>query len=301
MLTIFSWPKPFHGHIETIQRNAIHSWVLLRPKCEVILFGDEQGTAEIAAELDIRHISDVECNEYGTPLLSSMFRLAQDTTKHQLMCLANTDIILMSDFLEGVRQVHEQRHRFLIVGQRWDLDLGEPVDFDNVDWEEELRSQVTKHGKLHSPKGIDYFVFPRGLYSDLPPFAIARSAYDNWLVYRTRSMNVPVVDATKAVTVIHQNHDYSHLPMGLAATLAGPEVKRNRELLGGGEHSFGIKHATWMLTTQGLRRALTMQHLYRQLDAVPVLFPRLHFLGIPKRIYIALYKTIRSKLGIARA
>lgn len=49
MLTIFAAPKPFYGYIGVIQTNAIQSWLLLRPECEVILFGDEEGMAE---ELD---------------------------------------------------------------------------------------------------------------------------------------------------------------------------------------------------------------------------------------------------------
>ncbi len=50
MLTIFSIPKPFEGHIGIIQRNAIQSWIALSG-CEVILCADEYGTAEITYEL----------------------------------------------------------------------------------------------------------------------------------------------------------------------------------------------------------------------------------------------------------
>lgn len=46
MLTIFSYPKPFKGHIDVIQRNAINSWTLLNPKPEIILACDEEGTKE---------------------------------------------------------------------------------------------------------------------------------------------------------------------------------------------------------------------------------------------------------------
>lgn len=42
-LTIFAMPKPFGGHIATIQKNAIRSWARLRP-AQIILFGDEPGT-----------------------------------------------------------------------------------------------------------------------------------------------------------------------------------------------------------------------------------------------------------------
>lgn len=73
MLTPFSIPKPFRGHIGIIQTNAIQSWTLLRPSCEIILFGNEEGTGYIADRFRILHVPEVESNEYGTPLLNSMF------------------------------------------------------------------------------------------------------------------------------------------------------------------------------------------------------------------------------------
>jgi len=73
MLTIFSTPKPFVGHINIIQRNAIKSWTLLHPDVEVILFGDEQGAAEVCAEFGIRHEPNVRRHEKGPKYLASFF------------------------------------------------------------------------------------------------------------------------------------------------------------------------------------------------------------------------------------
>ncbi len=275
MLTIFTTPKPFTGHDKVIQTNAIRSWLLLRPECEIILLGDEEGTAEFASRPGIRHIPDIECNEYGTPLVNSIFKTAQDAAKYQLMCYVNADIILMSDFLTSLKHINIEP--FLMVGQRWDIELNESVNFDDVQWESRLRSHVAKHGRLHPKSGIDYFVFPRGLYDDIPPFAIGRTAWDNWLIYRARSLKVPVIDATKAVTPIHQNHDYSHIPSGETGVWKGPEAKRNLELRGGSDNGFTVEYATWILTPQGMKRALSMRHLYFQIRAMPVLYPNLHF------------------------
>jgi hypothetical protein len=50
MLTIFALPKPFNDHIDTIQRNAIGTWARFRPDCEILLFADEVGTAEVFFE-----------------------------------------------------------------------------------------------------------------------------------------------------------------------------------------------------------------------------------------------------------
>src|SRR5215470_320731 len=59
MLTIFATPKPFRDHIAVIQRNAIRSWTLLRPACEIILMGNDEGTADIAAEFGVRYVPEV--------------------------------------------------------------------------------------------------------------------------------------------------------------------------------------------------------------------------------------------------
>jgi hypothetical protein len=47
MLTIFSTAKPFRGHFGLIERNALKSWRLLDSDAEMILFGEEEGAAEI--------------------------------------------------------------------------------------------------------------------------------------------------------------------------------------------------------------------------------------------------------------
>lgn len=269
---------------------------MLHPEVEVILFGHEEGAAEIASRLGIRHLPDVECSEYGTPLVSSMFSMAQNTAKYQLMCYINTDIILMSDFLAAVRRVNQ--YPFLMIGQRWDIELNEALNFNGTQWESRMRTYLAEQGKLHPKSGIDYFVFSRGLYRDIPPFAIGRTGWDNWLVYQARLLKVPVIDATKVITAVHQNHDYSHIPSGETVVWKGPEAIRNLELTNGGEHAFTLEHATWILTSRGIRRALTMRHLYFRLEALPVLFPHLHFLRRPMKALAWLIINIRSRLGI---
>ena len=58
MLTLFATPKAFVGLSAILQRNAIGSWRNLGPSCEIILFGDEDGTGSVADEFDATHILD---------------------------------------------------------------------------------------------------------------------------------------------------------------------------------------------------------------------------------------------------
>ena len=63
MLTIFAIPKAFKGHVDIIQRNALKSWTLLQPQCEIILCGDDPGVAEVAGDFGAEHLPDIERNK----------------------------------------------------------------------------------------------------------------------------------------------------------------------------------------------------------------------------------------------
>lgn len=280
MLTIFTIPKPFRGHIAVIQRNAITSWTLLRPEPEIIIFGNEEGTAEICRELSLRHIPDVACNEFGTPLLNDVFDQAQQIAKHELMCYVNADIIVMDDLPIAVQRVAGSMDRFLLFSQRWDVDMGQEYDFKRLGWQAELREYAIRSKPPGPLWGLaDYFVFPRGLWQNIPPFAVGRTAWDNWLFYRARALRIPIIDATDVVMVIHQKHDYSHHPLN-HDVWQGPEAKRNLELAGGSKYAqFALYDATHLLTLSSLKRALGRKYMLRHLEAAPVLYPVLAPLG----------------------
>jgi len=147
MLTLLAFPKPFCGHIKLIQRNAIGSWARLRPECEIILFGDEEGTAEVAKEFGLLHVSEVARNECGTPLLSDVFEKGKQRAKHDLLCYVNCDIILKRDFLPAVKRVSEWNRRFLMVGECWNLDVAEVLASNTFTSEQDI---MTYSGKAEN-------------------------------------------------------------------------------------------------------------------------------------------------------
>jgi hypothetical protein len=245
MMTLFSVPKPFGGHIAIIQRNAIESWTRLKFDCEIVLCGNETGTAEIAKEFRLKFLPDIACNQYGTPLLDSVFEQVQRTARNSLLCYVNADIILLGSFMSAVQSIGFRE--FLMIGQRWDLDVSEPIRYETAEWEDGLKKLVERRGSLHPPTGIDYFVFPQRVKWSLPAFAVGRPGWDNWFIYRARKLGVPVVDATNAATVIHQNHDYAHIRQATGNASEGPEAEENRRLIGGWQYYFTIRDATHRL------------------------------------------------------
>jgi hypothetical protein len=254
MITLFTLPKPFVGHIEMIQRNAIQSWKRLHPDIDVLIFGDEVGTAEIAAEYEIRHFPDVDVNEYGTPRISRYFREAEEAARYSRMCYVNADIVLFPDLLDAVAKI--DLPKYLMSGQRTDYDIEKPVDFTRPDWAQALREDAQERGRLHDFAAIDYFVYPRGMFGDIPQFALGRWYWDQWLVYRARRLGGALVDASPCVMAIHQNHDYRHI-----VDLESKGQSRNQ----GGIESFGnrllvnsilmtLEDADWQVDEGGLSR-----------------------------------------------
>jgi hypothetical protein len=231
LITFFSAPKPFtNPHIALIQRNAIRSWTLL-PDAEVILLGEEDGLAQAAKELGVKHLLNVARNDSGAPLVSSMFQLAREHSASDLFCIINADMILMPDFAEAAKRVLKLKDKFVLLSQRWDLDVTQPVEFIEG-WQDRLSSIVHRQGALHRPAGSDFFLFPKSCYTNLPPFTIGRAGWDNWMIYNARRQKWPVVDCTPSVMIVHQNHDYSHLPGG-KAHYDHPETNENIRLAGG--------------------------------------------------------------------
>ena len=231
LITLFSAPKPFTDpHIALIQRNAIKSWTLL-PDVEVILLGEEAGLTEAARELGVKHISNVKCNENGTPLISSMFQLSRQNSNSDLLCIINADMILMSDFLEAANQAVKLKEKFVLLSQRWDLAVTQPIEFTEG-WHNRLSSMVHRQGALHRPAGSDFFLFPKSCYIDIPNFTIGRAGWDNWMIYKARKENWSVIDCTPSVMIVHQNHDYSHLPGG-KPHYEHPDTNENIRLAGG--------------------------------------------------------------------
>jgi hypothetical protein len=251
VLTVFAIPKPFVGHVGVIQRNAVRSWLALRPDCQIILCGDEPGCGDVARGLGTEWIPNVETNEFGTPLLSSVFASAEAQARHDLLCYANADIILFDDLLDVVRAVASQYGRFLLAGGAVDLDVTRELALDDVE-ARDLEARARKEGTLRGRLWIDFFVFPRGSIGRLPDFAVGRPSWDNWMIWRARSLRMPVVDVTDAATVIHQSHAYGHVQQARGPRWEGPEGDANFELVRWEERCFSLDNATHVALPGGV-------------------------------------------------
>jgi len=253
MLTIFTIPKAFRGHAGIIQRNAVQSWTKLRPRVEVILLGSDEGTAEAAREAGVRHVPDIAMNEHGTPLLRDIFRQAELAAASPWMCYVNADIIILDDFVEMLQHAQKRLAKFLYVAKRVNIDISEPLAFSDG-WQDSLKNQARTVGSDGPHTAIDVFAFPKGTYAQMPDFFIGRLWFDQWLIKAAIENHLPVVDASLVAPVLHQNHDYGHVPGGYDQVWRGKEAEHNFRLYGGVQHAYTLLDVTHELTPEGRLR-----------------------------------------------
>ena len=303
LLTLFTAPKPFtNPHIALIQRNAIKSWKALGRDVEILVLGDEEGMAENSAQLGVRHIREIKKNTYGTPLISSLFQTAREQNSSPLLAYVNADILLLPDFLAQAKYVMGLVRQFMLVGQRWDLDVRKEFAFTEG-WQERLRQDCAARGRLHKPMGSDYFIFPRTCFEHIPDFAIGRAGWDNWMIYESRQRGWKTIDATESIQVIHQDHDYSHLP-GAKPHYDHPETDENIHLAGGNRTNFRLPDAKYLLKDNRIiRNKLTFARFMRELEIFPLV--NLHSFRLAELSFLLLhprdlYAWFRKKLRLNR-
>ena len=265
-ITIFCTPKPFVGHFDLIQRNALQNWHALAPVPEILVFGDEPGAAEAAERVGAVHIPQVRRNAHGTPLISDMFSVAQRRASNSVLCYTNADILFFPDLFAAIAVAEAQPRPYLLTGRRHDVDVVTPIDFTNAGAVRELIAHAREAGKRYPPLGMDYFVFQRGKLPTLPDFAVGRPRWDNYMLYHARKHKLLVIDATDAIFAIHQNHDYSHHKAGTRGVWEGAEAQANLDLAGGWDYIFTLKNATHTMNSAGKLQESRLQSPFEKLS-----------------------------------
>lgn len=271
LLTFFALPKAFEGETAVRQTAALRSWRSAVPGAEILVMGAEHGLDEASRDISGERVAGIARNERGTPLVSDAFRRASAQGRGELLCYINSDILLFDDFAPAVEAAARSADGpFLMTGRRWNFDCapGERIP---------AKDEIHRRGSIYDEFNMDYFVFRRGDFADLPSFAVGRPGWDSWLVYEARRRGIMVIDATHAVTAGHLNHDYSHTAEGRsggkAAVWSGAEAEANREQAGG--RLFDLGDATHILTSS-LRCAKRRDpwHWWRRRAVAHEIYPR---------------------------
>lgn len=235
MITFFTCPRPFVGEFDAIQRRAIRSWIEATPDAEVFLLGDERSVMLAAADFMVFHMDGIRDNGYGTPLINDVFETAHIHASHDLLCEVSADVQLYFD--DGVLDTIAGIDRPFVIGQRHDED-------------------ANGNRTLHAPYGIDYFIYRKGTLGEIPPFAVGRTGYDNWLVWAAMERwGLTVIDATEVITAVHPDHGRPVYGTR-EKMLRSDERRANLNLMRktGCHVLYGVKHAPFVLTDSGEQR-----------------------------------------------
>ena len=190
-LAIFTALKPAKGLAGEIQVRSLENW-------RTVFYG-----ATIV--------------EFGGPLLpfKKMVEDVERDSEVEILMYANADILF-------------DKERILRLWQSWNGQCPPILSGDFLLTGQ--RIDVLKDGskQLHRPSGMDYFIFKRGMFRDLPKVTMGRAYCDNALVVHCLRRNIPVIDASFALRVEHQFHDYGHVAGGRSSVWHGEEAMANK-------------------------------------------------------------------------
>ena len=140
-------------------------------------------------------------------------------------------------FSEMVDKVEHVSNADILLYANGDL-LFAPNTFckiNGINWPSEAlvtgqRIDICKDGmkRLHRPSGMDYFIFRRGMFGDLPRVLMGRAYCDSALVAYCLRKGIPVIDASFALRVEHQFHEYGHVAGGRNQVYKGSEAMANK-------------------------------------------------------------------------
>jgi len=209
MITLFTTPRPFEGHYDTIQTNAFRSWALMEPRPErIVVFADREHEGDKAVDLSLELGCEVlpikERSPRGVPLLSDLFPRAQELGGTP--CYLNADIIIIDDLVTAIETVNSQlKKECLMICRRWNVQVLSELEFADG-WKDALMDKVEEQGSLMVECAMDLFAWTPGLYSVWKPYAIGRYLWDNHLAGLALVRGGKLVDLTPSVRIIHQTH-----------------------------------------------------------------------------------------------
>lgn len=223
-LTIFSCLRGWgDDRIAMLQENAVRSWLALTPRPEILLFCDDpDGTADRFGGDGVQVLPQVKRNEWGTPLVSELWRAAEKRADGGILCYANADIVITQAWLDALNVI--DLPEFLAVCKRGEWMNPRAIDFNECGWHEKINDEVKREGRVALGVAADIFAFTPNIYGAIPPFAIGRFAFDNWLINEPLRNGLPVVKLPD-MAIIHQRHSIN-------ANIDEQECEINRKLAG---------------------------------------------------------------------
>lgn len=222
--------KPPGGAWWPAQANALQQLQALAPAAPRLVFGGGEDVATLCRRFGADHHWPGEAELPRLDALLATARQACPGASH--LIYLNGDILLLPSFLTVLAEVAAGHDSFLLTSRRINIpppgDLG---SLDTVQLERVLNQLAHRSGSLGGIGALDVFAFPAAAFTAVPPLVIGRAGWDNWLVGEASRLGLPVVNASGAAGLLHQNHGYEHLPAGERSIVGDELALVNRQHL----------------------------------------------------------------------
>jgi len=242
---LFSSPKPRRADTEAVQVSAFRSWRRIFPNARILLFGEGTTWESFAREQGLELAGSLPLGAEEGEVIRFLFEKVSGLVGDGMAMYLNSDILLDSSALSVVTSFESVPGPWLASARRCCLpEWSGPALEGEQDWQEFYR-RAREQGVWGEACAMDMFLY-RGLsFEAMPPFLIGHRGWDNWMIYHARSQNIPVLDLSAAMRVIHCDHDYSYAP-GSRDFRKRPKLREdyNLRLLGGEAKLFHLGHAT---------------------------------------------------------
>lgn len=212
-ITFSTTPKPFNDSNIVRQTNCLRSIVALDVDKEILLFGEQTDSIaqDLCRDLGINFIYEYRRSEMsGIPFVNDLFSRTENFCESDFYCYTNCDMIYLQDFVDTVNFFNELKtdKKKFMCGARWDTnEIKQILDFQSLTSAE--IKEMTRIGERHSSFGIDYFIFQKNTFMNMPDFMMARAKFDNFILsHAIDNPDILEVNASNTISAIHQNHHY---------------------------------------------------------------------------------------------
>jgi len=259
---LFSSPKPRRADTEAVQVSAFRSWRRIFPNARILLFGEGTTWESFAREQGLELAGSLPLGAEEGEVIRFLFEKVSGLVGDGMAMYLNSDILLDSSALSAMASLDSLPGPWLASARRCCLpEWSGPALEGEQDWQEFYR-RAREEGVWGEACAMDMFLY-RGLsFEAMPPFLIGHRGWDNWMIYHARSQNIPVLDLSAAMRVIHFDHDYAYAK-GSQNFRQRPQAREdhNLRLLGGEAKLFHLGHATHQLGSGSLdpRRGWALQ------------------------------------------
>jgi len=196
-ITLFTIPQAFENQYDLIQYQAIKSWTLLNPKPDIFLLGNAPGVASTTNELGLYHIPNIAQHNSISDIAKWLDRIINNT----ILVYINPSVILTEDFTQTIQEVYDNQDHFLLTGQSRTIQTTDAIDFNDTQWQHQLRTMADKQAMPQGQLQNIYWVFTKQLLKQLCVLAPnVESSWEKQLLYAALRKYYPIIDGSPMIT-----------------------------------------------------------------------------------------------------